>query len=350
MVTLGDTLDPNGPIAKIIAKSPVGPDGVTVNPEYVSYINQAARKLLRRGDFPGTVVPIFVCVRQGCVVWPRYVESVRKLNMCNRDISVRNLWYRFMEHDRGCSDWPSSMRGWLGQTLSGLFDEGTTSVTQDIMGDGRLIRVYARCQNDLGKTITFYGEDNNGQVIMTRDANDNWSEGVTLTLKMPFASTTEYVRKIYYVIKESTQCPVDVYAYNASQNVLEDIAHYEGSETKPTYQKTKLSVAMGGPWSCGAGSTPNCCATLKGVMALVKLRHIPASNPDDLIVPPNEDALEDMIQSIKFKEKGDMVNSMAFEASALRELNRDSENVSPEDVLSTNDLTVGTRGFTNSQF
>lgn len=350
MLLLEDLQDPNGPLARITAVCPT-------SSQFLSYVNQATRRLLRRGDWPETTVGMFICVKQGCIVWPRQVQEVRKLNICNRHVDVRNLWFRYMDLPHGCSqwsttDWPDGLMGWLGQPLPGLFDEGRTSVMQDVMGDGRLIRAYPRCQADIGQTLTIFGTDNNGQPLQERDSSDDsWSDGVTITLTLPFGSTSTYVRHIDYVVKDQTECPVNVFAYNAAQNVLEDIAQYDGNETRPSYQRTKLTIPFAHtPWTGQAGSTPSCCASLRGVMALVKLRHIPAQNPLDLIIPDNEDAIEDMVQSIKFKEKGDMSNAMAYEASAIRELQRDQENNSPDYEFSANDLTVGANGFSQSQF
>lgn len=336
MLTLREVKD--APEIKAVSK--FCPDSA----EFVALINQVTRKLARRGDWSGTVVPIFVCVRNGCVVWPRYVGRVRRINMCNQTVPVRNMWYEFMEGVNGCH---SSWKSWMGGECQ-LLDQGQTSVLQDVMGDGRTIRAYARCQADFGKTMRIFGTDNNGQQLITKNTDGTWSAGTPITLANPFGSTSVFVRHVDYVTRDATQCPVDVYAYNATTNVLEDLAHYEPSETTPSYQRTKL----GGSWpnSCSTSQSPGCCQARKGVLALVKLKFIPAIADTDLILIDNIDALVLEIQATKSREAGDLVSMAAFQRAAIEELNRDLEDNSPDDQFAVNDLTFGGRTFTNRCF
>src|SRR6266576_2340714 len=173
MLTLGDTQVDKGMLS-VNSFCPT-------SDEFIDLINSATRRLARRGDWFETVVPIFVCVYQGCIVWPRYVGQVRKLNICNRPVSVNNLWYSFLTGlhgdigaGNGWSGWGGVggwdgragyggwMSGWRGAQL-GLNNLGTSPVLQDAMGDGRTVRSYTRCNADLGKTTTIFGTDNNGQ-------------------------------------------------------------------------------------------------------------------------------------------------------------------------------------------
>jgi len=337
MLTLGDTQVATGPIARVAAYCPT-------SAEFISLINQAQRKLLRRGDWSGTVVPIYVCVSNGCVVWPGYVQEVRRINMCNRTIPVRNMWYEFLDRGPSCQ-W----RGWLGME-SKLADQGRTSVFQDIQGDGRTVRAYARCQADLGKTVTVFGLDNNNQILQTKNQDGSWSLGVVLTLQTPFASTSTFVRSIDYILKDPTSCPVDLYAYNATTNLLEDLAHYEPSETRPSYSKTRL---MASAPSCGTGTfipPQGCCGAVRSVVALVKLRFIEAQNPTDLLIIDNEDALQMMVQSLKAREKNDVALARALENEAVFELNRELENNSDDSTFAVENNTLGPEVWSNMAF
>lgn len=338
MLTLGDTQIPTGPIARVAAYCPT-------SAEFISLINQSCRKLLRRGDFSGTVVPIYVCAPNGCIAWPRYVDHVRRVNICNRTIPVRNMWYEFLERGRRC-DWGN----WLRWPESKLSDQGRTSVFQDIQGDGRTVRAYPRCNADLGKTVTIFGIDNNGQTLQTQNADDSWSIGQVLTLQTPFASTSTFVRSIDYVLKDPTQCPLDLYAYNASTNLLEDLAHYEPSETRPSYSRTRLQG-----WVPNFGTSTfvppqTCCGTNQAVIALVKFRFVEAVNPTDLLGIDNEDALQIMVQSLKLREKNDYAGARAMENEAVFELNRQLENDSPDDTFSVQDDTLGPQVWSNQAF
>lgn len=316
--------------------------------EFADYVNSATRMLMRRGDWWETAVPIFVCVTNGCIVWPRYVGQVRKLNICNQPVMLRNLWYEFMVGvQSGCGAW----RNWMGMEC-GMKQQGQSPVMQDILGEGRTVRAYARCNADYGKTITIFGTDNNGQPLKHLDLSTNtWQAGQVLTLNNTFASTTTFVRHIDYVTKDVTQCIVDVYGYDAVNDVLEDIAHYEGGETTPSYSKTKLDMAW--PWTatgCSGSSTPSCCGTRRGVLALVKLKFIPVVADSDLVLIPNIDALKSMFRSIRLREKGDLAGAVQYEMDAVRELNRELEDHSPDEQFSTIDNTFGGVTFSNQAF
>src|SRR5690349_22789879 len=75
--------------------------------ELIELVDASTRRLMRRGDWFVTAIPIYVCVFNGCICWPRYVGQVRRLHMCNSQIPVRNLWYQFMVGvgAGGCGTW-----------------------------------------------------------------------------------------------------------------------------------------------------------------------------------------------------------------------------------------------------
>ncbi len=300
-------------------------------------LNEATSRMMRRGDWDGTVVPIYVCVYGGCVVFPRYVGQVRKINVCNRNVAIKNNWSDFNLFG---SDWRNTWGNWRGDELfnSGVGGRGhcngarmigsnSTPVFQDVMGEGRLIRAYPRLNMDLDKNITIFGTDNSGQPLMHQDEIGNWVEGKIITLQKPFGSTDVYVRHIDRVLKDKTQGIVDVYAYNVAEDKLENVAHYEPSETNPAYAKYQLHVG--------------CANSLKSVVALVKLRYIPVQVDTDLVLIENLDALADMIQSLRYRKAGDSNAAKEYEASAIRETNLDLWNKDGEDGVTVQNAPFG---------
>ena len=180
--------------------------------DFTALVNNATQRLMRRGDWPGTVVPIQVCAHMGCIVFPRYVGEVRKLNVCNQPLTIRNEWYSFLQFENpnfiegngigygtGSTYWSnggSGGNGWLGArawATGGV----STPVFQDIMGDGRFVRFYPRVQADIGKTVTVYGTDNNGQTLTHKLSDGTWQDGWVVTLNIPFGSTTDYLSLIH---------------------------------------------------------------------------------------------------------------------------------------------------------
>lgn len=259
---------------------------------------------------------------------PRYVGTVRALNICGDNSPIQNQWYRFLprECNYGWNGWGAGMNGgwwgtsswgrWCGNTCTSVAN-GTTQTFDSIRGEGRLIRAYMRCNADEGRTVRIYGIDNNGQTLMTRDASDNYSEGITLTLTKPFVSSSVFVRRIDRIVKDATQCPINLYAYWAAEDALEPIAQYDGAETVPEYQRMSIH---------------GCCG-LKSVTALVKLKFIPVINDDDFVIIENLDALKLMIQSQDYSDAGNLQAANAYELDAIRELNRQLGDESPLDQL-----------------
>jgi hypothetical protein len=331
MLTLRDLKDDRG-VRRIANTDPDGPD-------FLEQVNQAIRRAMRRGDFPGTLVPIYLCVRAGCVVWPDYVQDVRALAWCGGDFKAENMWGGFLPRGRGMS-WRGGLN-WVrgGDCQRYMVAQANSSVYQDIQGDGRYVRAYYRCNQDLNKTITIFGTDNNGQVLQHLDTNNNYVPGLVLALAAPWASTSTYVRKIDYVILDSMQCPVNLYAYNASANVLEDLAQYEPGETRPSFHRTQITMPgniLGGQ-SCGS-----CCPGKTGVTALVKLRFKPLKFDTDIAFIDNVEAIKYLIQSERFGEAGDRGNAQAYLADAIAELNRQLEDEEPDTAFpAVNDVFAG---------
>lgn len=319
LLTLGEAKADRG-IRAIIGVSPTSQD-------FADYCNAAARKALRRGDWPGTVVPIHVCVKRGCVVWPRYVAHVRKLNLCGQPVSIRNQWYEYLSgRDRECW-W-----GWIGSCWGdyGMNAKGYSPVHTDIFGDGRTVRAYHQLASDLGKTITIFGLDNNNQPLRRNNGDGTWSDGITLRFQLPYVETAQYVRAIHRIVKDETQGNITLFAYDSVNLVLEDLAVYEPSETNPEYEKYQLSIP-----GCVASTTGTTdCSTSRSVVALVKLKFIPAKVDTDLVYIQNPEALKLFIQSIKSGEAGDREAAIGYEKDAIRELNLDIYNQDQDDQTS----------------
>lgn len=281
----------------------------TNTPEFRSLVNQATRQLMWRGDFKGTVVPIRVCVSSGCVVFNRYIAEVREMRICNIPSPVQSMFGEFLPSCgwRGCCGSEVKFCQW-----------GQIPVFQDVLGDNRLIRAYPRVQADIGKVIRWFGTDNYGQTLRSSNGDGTYSDGVPITLSIPYGSTNTFVRSTSYVIKDETEGPVNVYGYNTVTDKLEDIAQYEPRDTLPSFSRYKLS-------GCG-----DC---VKSIVALVKLRFIPVAVDTDLVLIDNEDALEMMVQSLKYRQAGDIASARASIIDAVEILNRQLEDSQPDDNI-----------------
>lgn len=291
--------------------------------EFLEKVNTATRRLMRRGDWAGTTIPIHVCSRAGCVVYPRYVKFVRKVSMCRTPIIIKNGWWEQAWYDT------SNPRGWWNRSCMGRpFGQMTateglseTPVFQDIQGDNRTVRVYPLAQADIGREVTIFGIDNNNQVLRTKQSDGTWRDGVIITVANPFGSTNVFVRRIDRVlIEDGVQSTLRMYAYNADTDLLEDLAFYEPGETNPAYVKQQLRI-------------PNCCDGTMPLLALVKLRFVPARFDTDLILLENLDALKLMMQAINYENAGDRQQARLYEADAIREASMDLWDRDQEDQI-----------------
>lgn len=311
--------------------------------QFLEILNDATRKLMRRGDWPGTVTAIQVCTHGGCVVWPRYVGEVRKINLCGQQADIKNGWYQFMPFVGGCRGdgtnwWGNQSWGASCGAPAVMINKGKSPVFQDIQGEGRLVRAYATAHLDLGKTVRIFGIDNNGQILRTRNSDGTYSDGWPIVLASPFGSSPDFVRIIERVLVAKIQSEIRLYAYNADTDLLEDVATYEPGDTNPAFQKYGLDFGYRTPGTGGCGAT-SCCSS--SVIALVKLKFIPARTDNDLVLIENLDALEMMIQSIKYRRAGDSAGALESESAAIRELNLGLNDASPLLEIPIANLTFG---------
>jgi hypothetical protein len=307
---------------------------------FVSYVNQAARQLLHRGSWESSVQKLRICSYTGCIVWPRWVEVPLAMMTCNRPFPIKGNWFEFMPVDGG------ELRGgnwnfgpnYLGGTgtpygpygvraVAGV-NETYTPVFREIVGQSQYLRAYITRSADIGKTMTIFGIDDNGQEIRTTHPDGNYREGVVVTFANPFAGPSFKIREITRVLKDKTAGIVSLFQYDADGDQLIDCAIYQPSETNPQYVKT---VTNPGLYLNRRNSDGERCAT--PFTALVKIKFIPAESDDDIIIVSNLDALKLMIMSIKRGDAGDIDGKRAFEADAVRELNLQLRNSQPLDQI-----------------
>lgn len=301
--------------------------------EFRSLLNEATEGLMNRGDFVGTLIPIHVCVRNGCVTWPRYVKKVRRINRCGDSIRIGNLWYDFIDHEvyNGWGNsWGWGNEGWIGNfngaygCNSSMRNQGRFPTYSDVTPSApRYLQAYCLCQADVGKTITFFGLDNNLQPLQTHNPDGTWSDGITLTLAIPFVRSSVTLGRIDRVSKQVTSRRVPVYAFDPVNNVEEDIAVYEAGETDPNYERDQIHGA-----GASCNSTSKCTSS---IAALVKLQFIPVVADTDLVMISNVRALKFMIQAIKLEEGGQDDKAEIKIRKAVQELNLELEDNYPQD-------------------
>lgn len=301
--------------------------------QFIGLVNDATRMLMNRGSWWATVQNITACVYNKCIAWPRHVGTVLAVNVCNRAMTLQNNWYQFMPLDG------DTVRNYVNCGCRGgmaVMNDGTSPVFQQIRcGDEFYIRAYPTRQADVGNYITIYGIDSDGQVVMTTHADGTYQEGEELTLAIPYVSTSRTYREVTRVEKDETEGIVRLYQYDATNDVLLDMAYYEPTETSPAYQVSKI-VGMG---TCGCSTS---CDGLKRISALVKLQFVPVVNDKDIIQIENIDAVAMMVQALKLSDQYDVKTKQAMEMDAVRELNLELSNRLPINQIPVNVMPFGT--------
>lgn len=323
----------------------------STNEQFLEILNDAVNELLIRGDWPGTLMPIRVCIRNGCVTWPRHVGSVRKINSCNASVPMGNQWFQFMEHghSRGPEAWYNSW-GWRGGCLEGAANYQFRAPTyNDPYGVNCYIRIYPKAQEDVGATVQIFGLDGNNQPLMTRNSDGTWSDGITITVpeisvSTPYGSSDVTVSRIDRVVKSVTQNDLIMYAYDSENDWLFDLARYQPSETNPSY--VRYQIATGGPWTRATAES----ACMASIVALVKLQPIPIKVASDLVIIDNRRALLNAIRALKAEEGGNQDVAQGFWQMAIETMNRSLEDASPDFTFAAKNNVYGGRTFANRMF
>lgn len=305
-VTLGDARDPRK--CSIAKNLDLCSDDVRVR----DYVNQATRVLLDCGRWSGTSQRIRLCVtvacstgcnRERCLVFPREVAAVDGVTIDGRPVMLRNNFFEFLPYGPGQTDMGC---GW---TSCDGFARDTTATFDDIIPSQKGLRVYPTVAGDVGKTITFFGLDDNNVPIVG---------GVTVTLALPYAESIVAMSAITDVQKQVTLDRVLVYELNMAASdpgswTSRMIAIYQPGETRPNYQRYYLP--NGCCYRAGCGSST--------VIALVKLGYVEAVADADYLVIGNLDALELMCQGLRAKENGNLAGYDNFMTAAIKQLNRE---------------------------
>lgn len=287
--------------------------------QFVDYVNEAQRRLMRRGSWFDSEQVVKLCVYNGCITWPRYVGTVLGVRFsCIGDIEIRNNWYAII--GARCAGWDSS----LNITMR---DGGTGPTYNNITGeDGKYIKAFIEKRADIGKTIKIFGINATTNLpLQEKNSDGDWVDGITLTLTKTGVVSTVLVRSISSVIKERTQGNVFLYEYDSTTTLLRDIALYQPSETNPRYRKSQIYNFCSIPTQCQESDG----VTNKSMEALVKLQFIPVVADSDWLYVDNFDALKFMIQAIRLEEANDDDGARSKIIKAIDELNMELREKNP---------------------
>ena len=307
-----------GAVARAGGEDPYGEN-------FLQYCNGAVRQLMTRGDWFSTVAPMSGCVRNNIITWPRGVGTILAMNVRGRPSTIANKWYQFtpmeQHHYREGIACQEGIRDGNFHCRGNVVTEtcGTSCVFNPVAAAaGMFFQFYPSQPTDVGRKITVYGIDGNGQTIRSQRPDQTFQDGIEMLLRLPFVQSPFPIRHVHRVVKDETDGVVNGYQFNPEGGFLLDLAQYQPSETNPEYITTRITGLRGGNLNGGC---------IEQIEALVKLEFVPFKYDFDLVQIDNESAIRDMFLSIRYKEKGDMANSAAYEMSAM---NSDLRNRMPD--------------------
>jgi len=293
----------------------------TTSPAFVEYVNDATRQLITRGNWWATVQPMIVTVvwsPHPVLICPREIESILAVNE-RYHAEVKNFWYKFVP-------WNDEFRHWFNEFTGGNFggehhhhkrvayNIGTTPVTSQI-NPTKPMYVRATSNNvlDVGINVTIFGVDGSGNPAQA-----------TLVLAIPPGQTypmnvsNVQFGQIQRVVKDLSNGYITCQQDDNNGNLL-PLSIYQPSEQTPEYTVMRLD---------GFGHLHH---PLPFISVVAKLAFIPALADTDNVLIENQDALRDMVLSIRKKEAGDVAGAAQYESSAIHELNRDMETRFPDE-------------------
>jgi hypothetical protein len=266
--------------------------GGTTNPEVVQLINEAQRRLAKRGHWVGTVQRYKINVDNALITWPRQVNTIEAVAFCNDPGIIRNEWFEFLGHGPGLLDCESCL--W-----HTLVDRGTAVTFKDITAGetNRKLRVYADVNEAADQYITLQGYDENGNWIRTQDGDD-WIDGERVEISTTPVLSTKFFKCVTGVYKPTTNGVVRVYEYDDDEEEnVQLIGYYEPDEKTPIYRRSLLPGIMD-------TETCNDCED-RQITVAVKLRCLPVSGDNDWLAIGDIDAVKLAVQAV-LKERNNL--------------------------------------------
>jgi hypothetical protein len=268
-----------------------------------SYVNRACERLLYEGKQSiDSTARYTVCANDACLTWPREIEAIEAVTICDSPATVRNQWYEFLEGGPGTTGANGCSDG-CGPYLT-LKDRGSAVAFDDIKGTGNKIAVSCDGAEAAGLKILIRYYDSTAQKVYTNSGGAIIEgEYVALPVSPAYSYTAKQVLPfgLYDVIKPVTSFPVRLWEYNVAAATYRALAFYEPDEELPVYRRSRLSN-LG---SCGGN-----CESQK-VTVIAKRRFIPVVDDNSVLIIPHRDAIRLGAQAVK-REEDSMIQEAAM--------------------------------------
>lgn len=267
----------------------------------LDYTNRACQRLLEEGKWVGTMARYRVCVSNGCVTWPRQLETIEAFAICNTPMPIHSPWWEFLGNGTWLRD-NECDAGWGCGTA--LIPRDETASFDNVIGTNKRLAVYCDATESATANIILQFYDNNAQWVRTKPGTD-WIDGekVTFGAAGTYVRTTKLCMANGYVrcIKPVTNGVVRLYEEEATTLVRRPLAYYEPDEVIPVYTRSQIP-------GLSVSDSDDC--QKKSVTVMAKKRFIPVAKDNDFLPISHPEAIRMAVQSIWKSE-----NNMPAEAS-----------------------------------
>jgi hypothetical protein len=275
---------------------------VPSDPAFVSMLNEATQRLLSRGKWVGTYGTYQIQTSSGTMTWPRQLETIESIAICNTPVTIRNQWYEFAESGPG-------LQGDLATDACGtcvggqLLDRGNFCTFTDITGLVSKVRIYTDVAEAGGAQVLLLGYDQNNNWIRTQ-VGGIWQDGEYVLLNGGaggHVDSTHLFSKLVAVQKPVTNGFIRLYAYDTVALVQTAIAVYEPTDTQCSFRRSFINDIsnMNG---CGCNLVNPQTNLPVQVTVIGKFAFIPVAVDTDYLIIGNIPALKEMCRAVRYGE------------------------------------------------
>jgi len=278
--------------------------------------NEAMEALWAEGDWVGKFARYRLritgdCHGHRCITWPRQIEAIEGLTICNQIITTRNLAFEFIENAVGPIE---------NAAASLLGDRQEVVSFEDIVAGDKKLKVYATVGEAASAKILLLGYDDDNQWIRTQ-VGGVWYDGEFLDIVNGSPSTSvnyfsalagvqigQFANGEWTVTERNGL--IHLYEVDTADADTERwLSSYDYDETVPVYRRSILTNVGDGEQHCA--------------VALARLRFQPVKNDSDYVQISQVGAIKEMILSVIRRNNDKLEAAEVYRQRALRLLNNE---------------------------
>lgn len=301
-------------------------------------INEALERLTDHADFECMRAVVRVSTCKNCFSLPYNVEKLLYADVNGTPAKVFGRPYQFMSSGPGDLDMRSSGSGFRDIMDQGelpvQFDIPTSyvdagGVAVDLSATGMRLVAFSTAKEDVGLKLKVRGFSGSGNGDEIEDLVDikRWDEGVEGRIAgfwgREIVTSSEYFKEVSEIIKPETRGYVTMYAATGSDfapasTYFSFLAKFHPQQTIPQFRRYAITNA-------------GCCAS--SILALVKLRHVPLVEADDILPIDSMQALKLAVMALREENAGNLAGADVYESKALAVmLNREKSRTQSDGV------------------